>query len=189
MSNCSIISRPVTANGASTSSTTQDHLSTVFQIACTEGFSGGLPQNFLLEIFFIPSTSGSASSASSAASGNNSSNNWQLFVSNQTSMKPVFNLRGLNVLTPSLTAASASATDGGHYVAHVTAVNAKGRSDAVTVRLSLQQQQRLSQPPQMTGHGSSGGGIKNSATGSNGSSGGGGSGNGGKSEGQSNSVS
>ena len=105
-------------------------------------------------------------------------------------MKPVFNLRGLNVLTPSLStaasasAASASATDGGHYVAHVTAVNAKGRSDAVTIRLSLQQQ-RLS--PQMTGHGSSGGGIKNLATGSNGSSGGGGgSSNGGKSEGQSN---
>ena len=86
-------------------------------------------------------------------------------------MKPVFNLRGLN---PILT----TTTDdgGGHYVAHVTAVNAKGRSDPVTVLLSLQQQQRLPTPPQ-TGHG---GGIKgNSAGSSSGSSGGG------KSEGQS----
>ena len=167
MSNCSIVSRPAAVSTAtatsatSSSSSTQVDSTAAFQVACTEGFSGGLPQNFLLEIFFIPS----------AANSNNNTNTWQVF-GNQTSMKPVFNLRGLN---PILT----TTTDdgGGHYVAHVTAVNAKGRSDPVTVLLSLQQQQqRLPTPPQ-TGHG---GGIKgNSAGSSSGSSGNG------KSEGQS----
>ena len=89
-------------------------------------------------------------------------------------MKPVFNLRGLNVILTATT--DDGGGGGGHYVAHVTAVNAKGRSDPVTVLLSLQQQQRLPTPPQ-TGHG---GGIKgNSAGSSSGSSGNG------KSEGQS----
>lgn len=71
------------------------------QIACNEGFSGGLPQNFLLEIF---DTSDGGQSKT-----------------NQTSMKPVFIVRGLHADTP--------------YVAHVMAVNAKGRSEPLLVRI------------------------------------------------------
>lgn len=105
MFNCSIrAAQPTTADSV--------------QVACNEGFSGGLPQNFLLEIF---STTTVSSTTTATSAGADEPVNLQLH-SNQTSMKPVFTLRGLN--------------PDGHYVAHVTAVNAKGRSDPVPIRLA-----------------------------------------------------
>lgn len=80
------------------------------QIACNEGFSGGLPQNFLLEIF---------ESSSSANGGDDDGPVEPL--TNQTAMKPVFIVRGLHADTS--------------YIAHVTAVNAKGRSEPLLVRI------------------------------------------------------
>ena len=85
------------------------------QIACSEGFSGGLPQNFLLEIFAIDA--GAASPETAATTRPTSPE----LKTNQTSMKPVFIVRGLDADTA--------------YVAHVTAVNAKGRSEPLVVRV------------------------------------------------------
>lgn len=89
------------------------------QIACSEGFSGGLPQNFLLEIFAIDATA--ANTAGSPETVPTPHPAAPELKTNQTSMKPVFIVRGLNADTA--------------YVAHVTAVNAKGRSEPLVVRI------------------------------------------------------
>lgn len=98
------IDKPDPLSNCSVSHQSTDSL----QIACNEGFSGGLPQNFLLEIF-------DTSLAGEGGSGPLESK------TNQTSMKPVFIVRGLHADTP--------------YVAYVTAVNAKGRSEPLLVRI------------------------------------------------------
>ena len=77
------------------------HLSSEsLQITCHEGFSGGLPQNFLLELF---------------------SNEDDMLRTNMTSPRPTFLVRGLRPDT--------------HYVGHVSAVNAKGNSESLAVRI------------------------------------------------------
>ena len=70
------------------------------QISCSEGFSGGLPQNFLLEIFAVEDNA---------------------LLTNISNSRPTFTIRALHPDT--------------QYVVQVTAVNAKGRSDALTVSL------------------------------------------------------
>ena len=85
------------------------------QIACSEGFSGGLPQNFLLEIFEATTAAAAAAAAATARPTPPE------IKTNQTSMKPVFIVRGLSADTA--------------YLAHVTAVNAKGRSEPLVVRI------------------------------------------------------
>lgn len=90
------------------------------QIACNEGFSGGLPQNFLLEIFTIDGAlAGSTGTPQETASQRPLVPELKTF--NQTSMKPVFVVRGLDADTT--------------YVGQVTAVNAKGRSEPFVVRV------------------------------------------------------
>lgn len=81
------------------------------QVACSEGFSGGIQQKFVLEIFGIDSA-GAEGSGSAVP---------PLPSANQTSARPVFTVRGLRPDTV--------------YVAHVTAENAKGRSEPLVVRL------------------------------------------------------
>ena len=90
------------------------------QIGCNEGFSGGLPQNFLLEIFAIDVVAANTAGSQETASLRPSSSLPEL-KTNQTSMKPVFIVRGLDPDTA--------------YMAHVTAVNAKGRSEPFAVRI------------------------------------------------------
>jgi len=70
------------------------------QITCNEGFSGGLPQNILMEIF---------------ATEDNA------LLTNISNSQPTFTIRALHPDT--------------QYMVQVTAVNAKGRSDALTVSL------------------------------------------------------
>lgn len=90
------------------------------QIACSEGFSGGLPQNFLLEIFDAAAATNTAGSSSHETAATTRPTPPEL-KTNQTSMKPVFIVRGLSADTA--------------YLAHVTAVNAKGRSEPLVVRI------------------------------------------------------
>ncbi|XP_046451494.1 nephrin-like isoform X1 [Daphnia pulex] len=92
------------------------------QIACSEGFSGGLPQNFLLEIFTADGAlAGSAPAPQQETSSQRPYLPAELKTFNQTSMKPVFIVRGLDADTT--------------YVGQVTAVNAKGRSESFVVRV------------------------------------------------------
>lgn len=88
------------------------------QIGCNEGFSGGLPQNFLLEIFAIDVAAANTAGSQETASLRPSPAELK---TNQTSMKPIFIVRGLDADTA--------------YMAHVTAVNAKGRSEPFAVRI------------------------------------------------------
>ena len=88
------------------------------QIACNEGFSGGLPQNFLLEIFTIDGALAGSTPPQETASQRPLA---ELKTFNQTSMKSVFIVRGLDADTT--------------YVGQVTAVNAKGRSEPFVVRV------------------------------------------------------
>ena len=90
------------------------------QVACSEGFSGGLPQNFLLEIFTVDGAlAGSAPPQETSSQRPHLPAELKTF--NQTSMKPVFIVRGLDADTT--------------YVGQVTAVNAKGRSEPFVVRV------------------------------------------------------
>ena len=89
------------------------------QIACSEGFSGGIQQKFVLEIFAIDSASSAAAAAAAQETGSAISPG--LPSANQTSARPVFTVRGLHPDTV--------------YVAHVSAENAKGRSEPLVVRV------------------------------------------------------
>lgn len=90
------------------------------QIGCNEGFSGGLPQNFLLEIFAIDVVAANTAGSGSQETASLRPSPAEL-KTNQTSMKPIFIVRGLDADTA--------------YMAHVTAVNAKGRSEPFAVRI------------------------------------------------------
>ncbi len=95
------------------------HLSSEsLQITCHEGFSGGLPQNFLLEMF---------------------STEDDTLRTNMTSLRPTFTIRGLRPDT--------------HYIAYVSATNAKGNSEPLVVRIVTL---RLPETQRNTGSGKTG---------------------------------
>lgn len=111
-----IIDKPDPVSNCSVSHQSSESL----QIACNEGFSGGLPQNFLLEILTIDGTlAGSVPLEETTSQRPYLPAELKTF--NQTSMKPVFIVRGLDADTT--------------YVGQVTAVNAKGRSEPFVVRV------------------------------------------------------
>lgn len=113
-----VIDKPDPVSNCSVSHQSSESL----QIACSEGFSGGLPQNFLLEIFTADGAlAGSAPAAQQETSSQRPYLPAELKTFNQTSMKPVFIVRGLDADTT--------------YVGQVTAVNAKGRSESFVVRV------------------------------------------------------
>lgn len=114
-----VIDKPDPVSNCSVSHQSSESL----QIACSEGFSGGLPQNFLLEILTADggALAGSAPAPQQETSSQRPYLPAELKTFNQTSMKPVFIVRGLDADTT--------------YVGQVTAVNAKGRSESFVVRV------------------------------------------------------